>query len=117
MHTSITAISIPHKEIALGHLPQVIFVQELAALALLAQTAEPVLAYEIVEVAIIALCDVTVRARIAHGAVTLEIRLAYWPCVRDAEALRGEEEGAKGERVAGVLMRNNLLGELVWPGS
>ena len=97
IHTSITAIPIPHEEIALGHLPQVILVQELAALTLLAQTAQPVLAHQVVEVAVAALHDVPVRACAAHGAVALEIRLAYRPRVRDAEALRREKERAERE--------------------
>ncbi|RYC62642.1 hypothetical protein CHU98_g3547, partial [Xylaria longipes] len=43
---TIGAVAVAHKEIALGHLAQVVFVQELATLALLAQGAQPVLANE-----------------------------------------------------------------------
>lgn len=45
LHTSIATIPIPHEEIALRHLPQVILVQELAALAFLAQAPQPMLAH------------------------------------------------------------------------
>ena len=45
--------------------------QELAALALFAQAAQPVFAHQIVEIAIVALRDVTVRARVACWAVAL----------------------------------------------
>ena len=116
IHTSIATIPIPHEEIALGHLPQVIFVQELAALAFLAQATQPVLAHQVVEVAIAVLRDVPVRARVAHGAVALEVRLAYRPRVRDAEALRRSQERAERERVARVLVRDDLLRQLVRPG-
>jgi hypothetical protein len=71
--------------------------QELAALALLAQATQPVLADQVIEVAITALGDVTVGARAAHGAVALEVRLAWRARVRDAEALCREQERAEGE--------------------
>lgn len=111
--TSIAAVPVPHEEVALGHLPQVVLVQELAALALLAQAAQPVLAHEVVEVAVVALRDMAVRARVAHGAVALEEGLACRPCVRDAESLRREEERAEGELVTRVLVLDDLLGQLV----
>lgn len=36
IHTSITTVPIPHEKIALGHLPEVVLMQELAALTLFA---------------------------------------------------------------------------------
>lgn len=43
---AVRAVAVPHEEVALGHLAQVVLVQELAALALLAERAQPVLAHE-----------------------------------------------------------------------
>jgi hypothetical protein len=90
-------------------------VQELAALSLLAQTAQPVLAHQVVEVAAAALRDVPVGAPVAQRAVALEVRLAYRSCVRDPEALCGDQKGTEGERVVWVLMGEDLLGEVVRP--
>jgi hypothetical protein len=42
---AIGAVAIAHEEVALGHLAEVVFVQELAGHALFAQPAQPVLAY------------------------------------------------------------------------
>jgi hypothetical protein len=87
LHTAITTIPVPDKEIALWHLPQVILVQKLTALAFFAQTTQPVLAHQVVEVAVAVLRDVAVGTRIPKGTVTLQICLADGPCVGDSEAL------------------------------
>ncbi|KAL7821923.1 hypothetical protein V8C26DRAFT_391403 [Trichoderma gracile] len=46
---AVGAVPVAHEEVALGHLAQVVLVQKLAVLALLAQPAQPVLAHERVE--------------------------------------------------------------------
>lgn len=59
--TAVTAVAVTDKEVALGHLAQVVLVQELAALAFLAQAAQPMLADQVVEVTVAALRDVPIR--------------------------------------------------------
>lgn len=71
------------------------------------------LAHQVVEVAVVALGDVSVGARVAHGTVALEVGLTYRARVRDAESLRGEQERAERERIVRVLVFDDLLGELV----
>ena len=66
------------------------------------------LAHQVVEVAVAALRDVPVGARIPQGAVTLEVGLADGPRVWDAEPLGGQQEGTEGERVARVLVLEDL---------
>jgi hypothetical protein len=51
-HTTIAAIPIPHEEATLRHLPQIELMQELALLPLLAQSSQPMLADQVVEVGI-----------------------------------------------------------------
>lgn len=46
---AVGTVAVAYEEVALGHLTQVVLVQELAALALLAQAPEPMLAYQAVE--------------------------------------------------------------------
>jgi hypothetical protein len=50
LRTAITTISISNKKVALWHLAQVELVQELAALAFLAEASKPMFAYKVVEV-------------------------------------------------------------------
>lgn len=52
---AVGAVPVAHEEVALGHLAEVVLVQELAVLALLAQAAQPVLADEAVEAALLRL--------------------------------------------------------------
>ena len=46
---AVGAVAVAHEEVALGHLAQVVLVQELARRALLAEAAQPVLAHQAVE--------------------------------------------------------------------
>lgn len=47
---AITAIPVPGEEAALRHAPQVVLVQKLAVLPLLAQPAQPMLAHQVIVV-------------------------------------------------------------------
>jgi hypothetical protein len=86
----------PAEVVALGHLAQVVFVQELAGLALFAQAAHPVLAYQAVEVG---RRVVLVRAGGPERAVALQKGFAYGPVGVETEAVFAREEGREGEVV------------------
>jgi hypothetical protein len=82
---AVGAEAVAQEEVALGHLPQVELVQELAALSLFAQATQPVLADERVErVAAVLLAaavgdgDVTLRAAGPEGAVAVDVGFTYW---------------------------------------
>lgn len=103
---AIRTIPIPHEEVALWHLAQVIFVQELAVLALLAQAAQPVLAHERVEPARRLLLvpgppvrDVPLRAARAVGAASRLEGLAYGSVGREADLVCLPEERREAEVV------------------
>lgn len=68
-HTSIGTVTISRKEITLRHLPQVVFVQELATLALLAQPSQPMLTDQIIVIRVS--CSMPVWTRRALRAMTL----------------------------------------------
>ena len=78
--------------------------QKLAALSLLAQPTQPMLAHQIIEV------RVTVRGRMSIGTsrpqrtVALEVRLAGRVVGRDAMAIVLQQERREGEAVFGGLM-------------
>lgn len=79
---AVGAEAVAQEKVALGHLPQVELVQELAALALFAQATQPVLADERVErVAAILLAaaawdgDVALGAACSEGAVAIDVGL------------------------------------------
>lgn len=121
---AVAAVAVAHEEVALGHAPQVVLVQELAALALLAQAAEPVLADEAAE----GRCGggggggLLVRGRVAGGVPvgTACFERAVAGLVGFADgAVGGEgvlvgalEEGREGEGVVGCGVGEHLLGEV-----
>jgi hypothetical protein len=96
---AVLAKSMAREIIALGHAPQVVFVQKLAGLALFAETAHPVLADEAVEGR---LHMVLVRAGVAERAVALEERFAEGPGGGETEAVFAGEEWRECEGVVGV---------------
>lgn len=73
---AVAAVAVAHKEIAFRHLAQVVLVQELAALALFAEAAQPVLADEGAEASFAGVTCATAGAggwgRVAVGAVGFE---------------------------------------------
>jgi hypothetical protein len=85
--------------IALGHAAQVVFVQELASLALFAEAAHPVFADEAVEGG---LQVVLVGAGVAERAVALDEGFAEGAGGGEAETVFAGEEGREGEGVVGV---------------
>lgn len=50
--TTIRTITIPDKKVTLRHLAKIVLVQKLAALSLLAESSQPMLAHEIIEIRI-----------------------------------------------------------------
>lgn len=102
---AVGAVAVADEEVALGHLAQVVLVQELAALALLAQRAQPVLAHERVVAGVGAAGrvgrHVPVRARRPQRAVPRHERLADRPVRREPVAVGRAEEGREAEGVAG----------------
>lgn len=105
---AVRAVSVPRKEVALGHLAEVVLVQELALLALLAQTAEPVLADERVEARGVGaaarlrsrgVADMSVEALGPVGAVTRGVGLAYRPVGGKTVVVDLAEEGREVEGV------------------
>lgn len=107
---AIGAVTVAHEEVALGHLPQVILVQELAMLALLAQPAQPVLADERVQAARRAAArgaargavrDVALGTARAVGAVPRLEGLAYRAVGGEADLVGLAQEGREAEVVGG----------------
>lgn len=101
---AIRAIPVPHEEVAFWHLPQVVLVQELAVLALLAKAAEPVLTDERVEAARGRLgvgCRVALGASRAVGAVARLEGAADGAVGRQADLVGFAEEGGEAEVVDG----------------
>lgn len=113
---AVGAVAVADEEVALGHLAQVVLVQELAALALLAERAQPVLADERVVARVRAARrvgrHVPVRARRAQRAVPRDEGLAYGPVRREPVAVGRAEEGREAEGVAGRFVLEDLLREL-----
>ena len=73
--------------------------QELAALPLLAQAAQPMLAYQIIKIRVAICRGVSVRAFGPQGTVTLKVRLARRAVRRDAMAIVLQQEWREGEAV------------------
>lgn len=99
---AVGAVPVAHEEVALGHLAQVVLVQELAVLALLAEAAQPVLADERVEPARGGLRvrrDVPLGAARAVGAVARLEGAAYGAVGGQADLVRSPEEGGEVEVV------------------
>lgn len=101
---SVGAESVAQEEVALGHLAQVKLVQELAALPLLAQATQPVLADERVErvsavlfAAAVGDGDVALRATSPERAVAVDVGFAYWAVGGKAVEVGSLEEGREGE--------------------
>ena len=83
---------------ALGHLAEVILVQEFAGLATLAQTAQPMLAYHAVPATMLSVgVLVLVRTGAAEGAVALQICFADGTVGIEADSVFFAEEGGEGE--------------------
>lgn len=99
---TVGAVPVAHEEVALGHLAQVVLVQELAVLALLAQAAQPVLADERVETPRWSLRvrrDVPLGAARAVGAVARLEGAAYGAVGGQADLVGSSEEGGEVEVV------------------
>lgn len=114
---AVAAEPVAQEEVALGHLAQVELVEELARLALLAQTAQPVLADQRIEgMAAAAFVlgaagrgDVSLGAAGAHGTVAVAVCLTYGTVGWEAVEIGLLEEG--GEREGGRLLgRGRRLG-------
>lgn len=104
---AVGAVAVAHEEVALGHLAQVVLVQKLALLALLAQAAQPVLAHQRIEpagrvllllllllraVLGAAVQDVSLGASRAVGAAACLEGFTYRPIGREADLVRLAEE-------------------------
>lgn len=118
---AVWAEAVAQEEVALGHLAQVELVQELAALALFTQAAQPVLAHERVErVSAVLLAaavgdgDVALRAAGSEWAVAVDVRLAYWAIGWEAVEVGSLEERREGECrcVRGCCLGKQLLRQL-----
>lgn len=111
---AVGAVAVAHKKVALGHLAQVVLVQKLALLALLAQAAQPVLAHQRVEpagrvllllllllraVLGAAVRDVSLGAARAVGAAACLEGLAYRPIGGEADLVRLAEKWREAEAV------------------
>lgn len=112
---AVRAVAVADEEVALGHLAQVVLVQELAALALLAQRPQPVLAHERVVAGVGAARrvrrHVPVRTRRAERTVARHEGLAYRPVGREAVAVGRAEEGREAEVVGRRFVLEDLLRE------
>lgn len=102
---AVGAVAVAHEEVALGHLAQVVLVEELAVLALLAEAAQPMLAHERVESAgglrDLGVGDVSLGAARAVGAVAGLEGLAYRAIGGEADLVGSSEEGREMEVVGG----------------
>lgn len=110
---AVGAVAVPHEKVALGHLAQVVLVQELAVLALLAEAAEPVLADEGVETARGGLRiggGVALRAAGAVGAVTRLEGAADGAVRGQADLVCLPEEGGEAEVIDGAAVVENGRG-------
>ena len=88
-HTTITTISISNKKTALRHLPQIKLMQKFAALSLLTQSSQPMLANQIIKVGIPVCGCMSVGTCCACWAVPLEIGFAYWAIGGESVAVVG----------------------------
>lgn len=113
--------AVAQEEVALGHLAQVELVQELAALTLFTQAAQPVLAHERVErVSAILLAaavgngDVALRAAGSERAVAVDVGLAYWAIGGEAVEVGSLEKRREGECrcIRGCCLGQQLLRQL-----
>lgn len=91
---AVGAVPVAHEEVALGHLTQVVLVQKLALLALLAQAAQPVLAHQRVEPARRMLLLLLRRAVL--GAAVRDVALGAARAVGAAARLEGSAYRAVG---------------------
>lgn len=96
---AVGAVPVAHEEVALGHLAEVVLVQELARLALFAEAAEPVLADQGRPARRVrgAGGGVAVRAGGAEGAVACQEGLALRAVRGELVAVGLAEEGSEGE--------------------
>lgn len=118
---AVGAEAVAQEEVALGHLAQVELVQELAALSLLTQATQPVLADERVEwVSAVLLAaavgdgDVALRAAGSEGTVAVDVGLTYWAIGGKAVEVGSLEERREGERrrSRGWCLRQQLSRQL-----
>lgn len=118
---AVGAEAVAQEEVALGHLAQVELVQELAALSLFTQAAQPVLADERVErVSTILLAaavgdgDVALRATGSEGAVAVDVGFTYWAIGGKAVEVGSLEERREGEcrRIRGRCLGQQLSRQL-----
>jgi len=115
---TIRAIPVPDEEIALRHLAQVVLVQELARLALLAEPAQPMLAYQRPVSATVRLAgrvlrriggDVSLGTARFEGAVARGVGFADGSVCREGVLVVALEEGREGECVVRVAVRQHFL--------
>lgn len=101
---AVRAEAVAQEEVALGHLAQVELVQELAALSLLTQATQPVLADERVEgvpavllAAAVGDGDVALRAPGSEGTMAVDVGFTYWAIGGKAVEVGSLEERREGE--------------------
>lgn len=101
---TVGAEAVAQEEVALGHFPQVELVQEFAALALLTQATQPVLADKRIErvstvlfAAAVGHGDMALRAAGSEGAVAVDVGFAYWAVGGEAVEVGPLEERCEGE--------------------
>lgn len=117
---AIGAVPIPHKKITLRHLPQVILMQELAMLALLAQPTQPMLAHERVQssrrpaaaTTELRVGDVAFMAARAVWTVSCVEGAAYRAVGRETDLFLAAEEGGEAEVVGLGGVVEDVGGEL-----
>ena len=115
---AVGAVAVAEEEIALGHLAQIVLVQELARLPLLAQSPQPVLTHQRVVTSVPAVRrrrrrpHVPVRALRPQRTVPRHKRLAYRSVRRQSVSVRRTQEWGEGEGVGWGLVRQDLLREV-----
>lgn len=110
--TSIRTKSQSCKHRTLRHHPQIELVQELAALAFLAQPSQPVLAHQVIVIRGRVGGRMFIVAGVTQRTVALLVGFTYWTVGGDAVAVGLAQEGREGKCVLRSLMREDLACEI-----
>lgn len=112
---AVGAVAVAHEEVALGHLAQVVLVQELARFSLLAEPAEPVLADQGAKTSVAGAAgglggvgrsgDMALGAVGSEGTVAGLVGFADWSVGREGVLVGLLEKGGECEGVGGELGR------------